>query len=193
MASLVYGKGVNDADYPTQPKINGKVVACLYYRKWANMLERCYSIKLQERYPTYSDCTICDEWLTFSNFKAWMQKQDWEGKHLDKDLLIQGNKVYSPETCIFIDSKINKLLNTHKSKRGVFPQGVCFHKATGKYQARVSFNGKKKYIGEFETPDDAFEAYKEVKYTIIKDVALKQAEPLKSALLNYKIKGESDG
>lgn len=49
-----------------------------------------------------SGCSVCEEWLTFSNFKRWMEQQDYEGKALDKDLLVSQNKTYSSETCVFV-------------------------------------------------------------------------------------------
>ena len=92
---LVCGVGINDADYAvveweTIGYVNGKqnqkrVWECPYYKVWGSMLKRCYSDKYQERYQTYKGCTVSEEWLTFSNFKNWMEKQDWEGKHLDKE------------------------------------------------------------------------------------------------------------
>ena len=62
--SLICGVGVNDANYAT----SGKRM-CPFYRRWINMLERCYSEKFQEKNPTYRGCSVCEEWLTFSNFK----------------------------------------------------------------------------------------------------------------------------
>ena len=109
---LVCGVGINDADYvvkkfETIGYVDGKrkrklVWTCPYHRAWESMLKRCYSAKYQERQPTYKGCTVSDDWLTFSNFRAWMIAQDWEGKHLDKDLLFEGNKIYSTETCVFV-------------------------------------------------------------------------------------------
>jgi len=100
---LVYGVGINDADYVTQKwetisYVNGKqkqnlVWECHYYRTWCGMLMRCYSAKHQERNPTYKGCSVSEEWLRFSNFKSWMERQDFEGMQLDKDLLFEGNKV----------------------------------------------------------------------------------------------------
>ena len=108
---LVCGVGINDADYAVQKLetvgyADGKrkqrlVWVCPYYQTWIDMLKRCYSDKLQERQPTYKGCSVSEEWLTFSAFKVWMEKQDFERKQLDKDLLFEGNKVYSAETCVF--------------------------------------------------------------------------------------------
>lgn len=109
---LVYGVGNNDADYVVEKReeigyVGGKrrrklMWVCPYYQTWKDMIKRCYSTKCQEKFPTYKGCSVSADWHTFSNFKAWMEKQNWEGKQLDKDILIEGNKVYSPETCVFV-------------------------------------------------------------------------------------------
>lgn len=184
---LILGCGVNDADYVTQPLIGGKTVVCPYYDRWHSMLTRCYSEKYHAKFPTYIGCSAIEEWLTFSNFKAWMVKQDWENKHLDKDILFQGNKIYSPEKCLFVSKEINLLLSNHKARRGLYPQGVHFSKRDKKFVAQVNIYGKRTHIGYFGTEEEAYSAYKSAKYAVIKEIALKQSEPLRSALLNHKI------
>lgn len=82
----ILGVAINDAEYVVTAKVDGVKISCPYYKVWANMLQRCYNKKEQERYPNYAGCTVCDEWLTFSTFKSWMERQDWRGKHLDKDI-----------------------------------------------------------------------------------------------------------
>ena len=181
----VFGVGTNDADYTIRKQVNGRQTSCPYYVTWRSMMERCYGDKYQARYPTYKGCKVCDEWLRFSAFKAWMMKQDWRGKALDKDILKQGNKIYGPQACLFITCAINNLLNNSAAARGDYPQGV--EPLGGKYRARCSNGGKYKHIGYFSTPEQAHEAYKIVKYKVIAKVANKQLEPLKSALLRYKI------
>ena len=181
----VLGVGINDAGYNVAIRINGKQFICPFYRKWKSMLERCYSARFHKKHPTYIGCSVCDEWLMFSNFKLWMLNQDWKGNHLDKDILHQGNKVYSPQSCLFVDAKINSLLLDSKSARGLYPQGVCSLSNSNKFMAYVATNGKRSYLGLFETQEEAHDTYKAEKYKIISKVALNQSEPLKSALLNY--------
>ena len=184
---LIYGVGINDAGYLVSRVINKKKVCCPFYRRWFDMLRRCYSAEYHALKPTYLDCSACNEWLTFSNFKAWMIKQDWQGNHLDKDILNQGNKTYSPSTCIFVTRDINALLVDQKSTRGIYPQGVYFNKKYNTFSATISINGKKKTIGYFPSSEIAFTAYKKAKYTLIAEIARSQAEPLSSALLKYKL------
>lgn len=183
----VYGVGINDADYIIEINVNGKRVVCPYYSRWKSMLQRCYDPKFHEKNPTYSGCSVCDDWLTFSNFRAWMTEQDWRVKELDKDLLIPGNKVYSQETCLFVPMEINMLLNNNAAKRGKWPIGVHFHKARGKFEAQCNINGKLKHLGYFRTPEEAHQAYVEFKEDHVHQIALKQEEPLKTALLNWKL------
>lgn len=184
---LVYGIGINDADYITGRKVDGKQVACPFYSRWHSMIQRCYNPKLHARCPTYLGCSVTDGWLTFSNFKKWMEKQDWVGMALDKDILEQGNKIYSPEKCIFVTSQINKLLMDRVNDRGVHKLGTHWEKAVKKFRAQCRVGGKRKFLGYFPTQNEAHEAYKEFKYQVIRDTALAQEEPLKSALLNYVI------
>jgi hypothetical protein len=186
---LVYGVGINDADYVTRPRINGRRVICPFYGKWMNMLARCYNPKYQAKQPTYIGCTVAEDWLTFSSFKAWMEKQDWEGKHLDKDLLEDGNKVYSPENCIFVSRAINNLLTDSAGKRGVYPQGVSISKCSGKYAAQCKVNGRVKHLGYFNTIAEAETTYLTFKAGVLIDTAHGQEamndHRLHTALLGY--------
>lgn len=185
---LIYGIAVNDADYVTQARVNGKRTICPFYSRWKNMLDRCYSANYHERLPTYIGCTVCSEWLSFSNFKLWMQTKDWQDKHLDKDLLIQGNKIYSPETCLFVSGDINSLLLDNGRVRGDYPLGVCKYKKDGTFQSDIKINGKRVYLGRYTTPEKAYSVYRSAKYKHIKNIALSQSEPLRTALLNYIIR-----
>jgi hypothetical protein len=79
------------------------------YQKWASMYHRCYSQKSLKKAPTYLGCYVCIKWRWFSNFYDWMNKLDWEGKHLDKDLLGDTYE-YSPDKCCFISGELNMLV-----------------------------------------------------------------------------------
>lgn len=169
MTRLVFGVGINDADYVVKPTVDGKRVWCPFYRVWHNMLERCYSEKYQQRYPTYTGCSVCPEWESFMCFRSWMVGQDYEDKQLDKDLLLPGNKVYSPETCCFVEGWLNNLFIDHAAKRGKWPIGVCFNKQTKKFQANVRINGKRKHLGYFDNPQEAHAAYLKAKKKYVEE------------------------
>ena len=185
---LVCGVGVNDANYLIRPRINNKAIMCPYYKKWADMISRCYSEKFNKRHQTYNECTVCDEWLVFSNFKLWMKTQDWQNKELDKDILAHGDKMYSPDTCLFVAPKINRLILTNNAIRGDYPLGVFYSKPHKRFIAKCKVNKKNVHLGLYDTAEEAHEVYKKFKYELIEEVALLQDEPLKSALLDYVIR-----
>ena len=187
---LVFGVGINDAPYKTHIKINGKRVECPFYSKWHGMLKRSYYQPYKDKNTTYKDAIVCDEWLTFSNFKAWMTDQDWRSKELDKDLLKQGNKCYSPDTCVFVSKEVNSIIVSNSKTVGALKAGVCLRKDLSKnrFKSSCSHNGKPIHLGYYETEDEAHNAYCTHKYAVIAEMASLQEEPIKSALLRYKIK-----
>lgn len=156
MGGILFNVGHNDADYNVTKKIDGKTYTCPYYRKWCSMLKRCYNEKWLSQYPSYRGCTVCEEWLSFMNFKAWMETQDWENKSLDKDLL-SNSSVYSPETCVFIDAGLNSFLTLCNNSRGNYPLGVSIKGK--KYTSMISA----KHIGTFETILEAHQAWQRAK------------------------------
>ncbi len=153
----IYGVGINDADYNVYSIVDGNQVQCVFYQRWASMITRCYSSVYHDKFPTYKDCYVCDEWKYFSNFKKWMEHQQWEGMELDKDILNFGNKEYSPEKCVFVNNVVNSFV-TEKTKSSWCPIGVSYHKASEKLQAqcRNPFTKKYEYLGLY---DDATEAH----------------------------------
>lgn len=174
MRSLVYGVGVNDADYHVSvkgDKENPRKVTwrCPFYSRWANMLKRCYCEKYQEKRPTYKGVTVCDDWLTFSKFKAWMETKNWEGNHLDKDALSSESKIYSPDTCAFISSTINSFINDSLKSRGDMMLGVSWSASSGKFMAkcRDPISEKQVYLGVFASEIDAHLAWKKKKLEIL--------------------------
>ncbi|MCH6545889.1 MAG: hypothetical protein IH796_07795, partial [Deltaproteobacteria bacterium] len=93
----VCGVGINDAGYMISNTVNGKILQlCPYYTTWKNMFVRCYNKKSLSRDNSYYGCSVAKEWHSFLSFKSWMKEQDWEGLHLDKDIKVYGNKIYSP-------------------------------------------------------------------------------------------------
>ena len=95
--------------------------------------------------------------------------------NLDKDILVKNNKIYSPNTCVFVPTNINTLFTKSNKSRGKYPIGVFFHKDANKYEAHCSifYNGKSKlkHLGLYNTIDDAFKVYKESKEANIKQIA----------------------
>jgi hypothetical protein len=186
---LVYGVGTNDADYVVSKKETigyegGKqrfklIWACPYYSTWASMLSRCYSAKAQDKRPTYRDCTVSEEWRTFSNFKEWMEKQEWKGLQLDKDLLIEGNKIYSPETCVFVTLMVNSFILDCRAARGDWQIGASWDKIKNKFQStcRNPFTKKLEKLGYFDCEQEAHNAWSKRKLELARELASIQTNP----------------
>ena len=189
MNKLIYGVGVNDLGYRTQvweelPKNGGKriretVFLCKYYAAWRNMLERCYSKKFLERNPSYIGTSVCSEWLSASAFRKWMEQQDWNGKCLDKDIIVPKSKLYSPETCAFVLKATNNFVTASDASRGDYPIGVYLHRPTCKYLAKCGnpSTGEQEHIGLFSTPEDAHEAWRKRKHELAQLVAATESDP----------------
>ena len=188
MNKLTWGVGVNDLGYRVNvkeelPKNGGKrsqktVFLCKYYAVWKEMLRRCYSKKLLERYPSYIDTSVCSEWLYAAEFKKWMEQQDWHGKCLDKDIVVPGSKLYSPETCSFVLQATNSFVTASDARRGEYPIGVHLFKRTGKYHARCNnpFSGKQEQLGCFSTPEEAHEVWRRRKHELAQLVSATESD-----------------
>tara|TARA_R100000951_G_scaffold62227_1_gene52237 strand:+ start:15264 stop:16034 length:771 start_codon:yes stop_codon:yes gene_type:complete len=96
------------------------------YNTWQSMLERCYDKKCQEKNPTYKGCSVVDEWHNFQNFSEWFYDNypmDGILYHLDKDIKINGNKVYSPIACSFVTQADNNIKAKAKNYKLIDPSG----------------------------------------------------------------------
>lgn len=178
---LVCGKGINDATYEVtkNKRVNGKTKTywrCKFYDTWRSMITRCYHPKAIT--TTYNGCSVCEEWLTFSNFKSWMETQDWKGKALDKDLLVLGNTIYSPETCCFVSQHVNSFLTKSNSTRGEFPLGVYFKFKIKRYIGQIHVRGQEKqqHLGCFLTPMSAHRAWQKEKINQAKILQSEQTD-----------------
>jgi hypothetical protein len=122
------------------------------------MLKRCYNERRLERDPCYIGCTVAPEWHRFSVFRNWMEKQNWQGMHLDKDFLTD-SKVYGPDTCVFIPQWLNIVFgHSNKSKKQGLPIGVS-RVSSGKFVAYVMKGRKQHRIGLYTNVNDAATAY----------------------------------
>lgn len=159
------------------------------YTTWNTMLQRCYDEKVHKKYPSYKGVTVCEEWHNFQNFAKWFEDNYVENWTLDKDILVKGNKIYSPETCCFVPSKLNNLFTKSNSSRGDLPIGVFLD--NGKFRAVVNIDGVRKYFGSHTTPEEAFKAYKKAKENEIKRIVNIYKDNLQidvyNTVINYKV------
>lgn len=141
------------------------------YKVWFNMLGRCYDPSVRE-YNRYGGrgVSVCKEWFSYQNFRSWYEKYHIVDYQVDKDLKVPNSKQYSPDTCIFISSEINKLLISNNKCRSKYGVGVHL-RPNGKFQTSYGCFSKTKTIGTYDTADEAFLAYKEAKEAHIKVMA----------------------
>lgn len=156
------------------------------YAAWRSMMQRCYSDKFHEKQPTYKNCAVCDEWHNFQVFAEWYTNHEFYGLgyQLDKDLLIDGNKVYSPDTCMLVPKDINVLFTDRAAVRGDYPIGVVFHIRNKTYLASLEVNGKRKHLGTFRNVNDASNAYQKAKKEYVKQKALEWQDRIDERLFN---------
>ena len=159
----VFGVGINDLGTSSE-LVDGKRTQTKVYTRWKDMLRRCYDPKYQSTKPSYVGCVVCDEWLILSVFKEWFDDNHKEDHELDKDILSEGCKIYSPDTCSFVPKDVNVfLLDRGVSRKG----GLSGTKRHGnKFQATCHdpLSSKRLYIGTFSTPEEAHEAWKKKKH-----------------------------
>ena len=187
----VYGVGIVGTKYLSA--VNG--VLTKEYKLWSNMLKRCYSDFAKKNQPTYEGCEVSNKFKSYEYFYEWCHNQigfDNSGWHLDKDLLVKGNKVYSENTCVFIPREINQTLVKRVASRGEHLIGVYWSKRDKAFKAQVGKNkGKQEHLGYFNTEIEAFNAYKKAKEAFIKEQAEKWKGKIDDrayeALMNYTV------
>ena len=178
----VYGVGYFGEGIYTSRVNNGPQTKC--YKIWKEMLGRCYCKKVSN-YKTYGEkgVIVCDEWHNFQNYVKWYYTNCKNPSFcVDKDFLHKGSKIYSPKTCCFIPNEINVQLTLRTSERGNLPLGV--RPCGQKFQVQINRNSKKEYLGLFNTIEDAFNKYKEVKEAYLKSLAEKYKDELTEEVYN---------
>ena len=171
-------------------------VATKEYAIWSGMLRRCYSEKHHIINKTYRECTVDKEWHDFQIFADWYNREYYnigESLDIDKDFKNKGNKIYSAENCILLPSRINSIARHIRSKNYSYPIGVT--KRSNGFEAIVNVGSKKIRAGIYDTPEEAFQAYKQAKEAYIQQVANeykqkygdKFPDKVYQALMNYRV------
>lgn len=167
----VCGIGIRDCNSVVQvnEKVGNKYKLkwiCPFYLQWKSVLSRC-SLAYQAKHSHYSGTSVTPEWHRMSVFVEWMKQQPYEGMALDKDTLGMGDKVYGPERCLFVPTRINSLLTAIKSDKGDHPVGVSMT-STNKFVSRVhTGNGESRYLGRFVCEMEAHRAWQVAKADVI--------------------------
>ena len=181
---IVYGVGINDADYQiSQKDANGKQHLCPYYSVWKSMMNRCYGNRHSPWYnQAYNKVTVNPIWHKFSNFKNWMEKQPyWSDKNmeLDKDILIKGNTEYGPDVCMFVPKPVNNFFKYDYDDN----VGVHFCKIKSKWVSKCGYNYHNKY---HKNKEEARITYLNTKIKMGEEIAKNviKEERLRIAFLN---------
>ena len=192
----ISGHGVDDTTYPKYENVGGKIIwLCEAYRDWYDLIQRTCNTTYKKKHTTYSDATICEEWKYFSKFKDWVENQpnkDWENCCLDKDLLLVGNKHYSPDTCVYISQKINTFIMIKRSSSYI---GTHLYRDGIRYIAscRDPLNNKTRgYIGYFKTQVEAHRAWQAKKHEYACQLADLQDDPRVAKALRERYAPDKD-
>ena len=107
----------------------GNYKPCKYksaHKSWSRMMERCYSENCQRKKPTYKGCYVLDEWHNFQNFAKWHEEnypKDGNPYQLDKDIKVDGNKVYGPDFCMYVTADENSIKAHARNASYINPNG----------------------------------------------------------------------
>ena len=192
----VFGVGIIGNKYPA--KISN--IHLKEYSAWHGIMQRCYDEKYKIKRPTYQDIMVCKEWLLYDNFYEWLHEQEnfkqwYDGKMwaIDKDVLMKGNKIYSPETCCLVPNNVNGLFVKCNSARGNLPIGVSKKNNGYAVYCQNPFTKENDYLGSYSTLENSFRVYKSYKEKIIKQVAKTEFDKgnitkrCYEAMMNYQV------
>ena len=163
------------------------------YKRWLGLFTRCYGLE-DNHNTTYKDCEVCNEWWNFQFYAQWEEENYYEvpgqTMHIEKDFIVKGNKIYSPQYCVFCPININSIITDNGARRGKYTIGVGYKEDSGHYYARVQDgHGNSHWLGTFLTEQEAFKTYKYYKEFYIKQLAdeYKHIIPkvLYDAMMNY--------
>lgn len=161
---------------------------------WRSVMSR-ESKRVQSKAPSYIGVRIHEDFRDYQKFDVWCSSQkgfDVVGFDLDKDLLSSGEFMYGPNNCTFLPHIINMLIIQPREPSKELPRGVYLDKDRNTYVARLSMNDKQVFLGRYESPDEAFTAYKWFKEAVIKQEAYRWKDKIENrafeALLSFEVK-----
>lgn len=154
----------------------------LAHESWRGIFRRVYCLKSLFKYPTYIGCSVHEDWHNFQNFAKWFEENYVKGWKIDKDILIKGNKIYSPDTCCFVPHEINMKfivppLNKHGLPRGIQP-------INGKYLVEVRSIDQKRIYSRFLTIGESQKFWQSHRVNIIRELAEKFKNELNIKVYN---------
>jgi hypothetical protein len=131
------------------------------YNIWCGMRKRCGG-------KYYENTIVCAEWNDYARFREWAYENGYDENAAKWKCTIDRidvNGDYEPGNCRFVDESV-QMFNRHKMKSKLGVRGVYYRDSDGKYYAMITKNKKQKYLGTFDTIEDAVTARKaaELKY-----------------------------
>ena len=81
------------------------------HQTWRHIKARCLKgSEYQKKKPTYLECEVGEDFQDFEIFTNWYVQQEGY-RHLDyqldKDILVDGNKIYTAENCCLVPKQLN--------------------------------------------------------------------------------------
>lgn len=171
---MIYNVGINDVSGDSKLDSDGYYI----YVKWKSMIKRCYSVEYQKIHHSYIGTTVCNEWLTYSNFKDWYLNNYIDGYVLDKDLISGDLHVYSPVTCSFVPQELNCSILESNSAKTKLPLGVSYQQKTKNminerskpYDSYIKMYGKLYRLGSYECPELAHKEWQIAKKKYLEEL-----------------------
>ena len=171
----IYGVGfIGVGEY--ESKNDGEIHP--FYDAWRGALRRSYDPLFHKKFPLYKDCEVHEDWHNYQNFCEWSSAQVfYKGYKLDKDILVQGNKLYGPDTCVYLPNELNCIISNRWDDNRGLPRGVSISanpNAKKKiYVASLRRKGVSNLnLGYFDSPEEAYLVYKYEKEKYVKERAM---------------------
>lgn len=151
---------------------HNSVSSPIAHRKWCSMLLRVYRPDSPQMSKDYAGTSVDPVWHDFQAFADWFDQQPFcevSGYELDKDLKVRGNRIYAPEFCSLIPKELNAFISADR-RQNLHGAGVGFVKLTGRYFSQIKWRGKNKYLGTFDTKEEANSAYRQARLGILNEL-----------------------
>ena len=193
LRSLCYGVGINDVMIPYFTKTRTWKTCNGIIRRTDNRDPKW----IEQSKTSYLDCTLDSRWYKLSAFKEWIEQwDDFENKEVDKDILIPGNKIYGPDTCLMVRPIVNAWFKPNVVKRGDLPRGVSWNtgwkkgKSPNPYRAQITpIGGKRIGLGVYATIEEASSVFEKERKEQIKVLIETETDlKVKNAMVEYEFK-----
>lgn len=119
---------------------SGKYKWTISGSRWNNLKDRTRAGPLWDRIPSYIGSK--NEFINFQHFVEWSRKQIGYDKHnynLDSDILRDGDKIYSENTCLFIPQQLNRFIQGRNAGESGY-YGICLAKTRDKLLVRCEID-----------------------------------------------------